>query len=132
MATSNAELSNDELVTKLEQALVSTAPQWRAVWQGSAPQRGWSIAAGRDTVAYLGGDEAMSESVERIVEAHNSSFTQSIVINPQLLMDLALPDDMSEDDREDLRVKVFGVDKQSLAASAVEFERLARKLGWAG
>jgi hypothetical protein len=50
------------------------AQPWIERWHGSHPQRGWSIVQGRDVVAYLGGDESMSDSVSAIVKAHNDCF----------------------------------------------------------
>ena len=47
---------------------------WIARWHGSNPERGWSIYAGRDCVAYLGGDESMSEAIGKIVADHNKCF----------------------------------------------------------
>lgn len=50
------------------------AKPWIERWHGSHPQRGWSIVQGRDVVAYIGGDESMSDSVSAIVKAHNDCF----------------------------------------------------------
>lgn len=46
---------------------------WIERWHGSEPFRGWSIFAGRECVAYLGGDESesMCDAVTAIVQAHN-------------------------------------------------------------
>lgn len=47
---------------------------WIERWHGSEPQRGFSIYAGRDLIAYVGGDEGMSEAISKIVAAHNKCF----------------------------------------------------------
>lgn len=47
---------------------------WTARWHGSNLERGWSIYAGRDCIAYIGGDEGMSEAISEIVAAHNKCF----------------------------------------------------------
>lgn len=46
---------------------------WREQWFGFEPQRGWSIVEGRNVVAYIGGDETMSQAVTAIVAAHNAA-----------------------------------------------------------
>jgi hypothetical protein len=52
--------------------IAHTAQEWRERWYGSDPERGWSILQGRDVVAYIGGDESMSDAVRAIVDAHNA------------------------------------------------------------
>ena len=68
-----------EMGSKLEEfqlgiADTAGAKPWIELWHGSDPHRGWSIIQGRDLVAYLGGDEGMSDAVSAIVKAHNDCF----------------------------------------------------------
>lgn len=48
-----------------------TAEPWTYRWHGSAPDKGWTILQGRETVVYIGGDESLSDAVHAICEAHN-------------------------------------------------------------
>jgi hypothetical protein len=122
----NADLSNDELAAKLNQAII-TKPLWTRRWCGSGADRGFSIVEGRKVIAYLG--DVSGEEVDKIIAAHNNSFKMSVVVNPQLLADLSLPQDMPQDEKDDILAMVFG--KQgNITMQSGDFENLAGRLGW--
>lgn len=49
-----------------------TAP-WRRTYSGSGENKGWSVYAGNDLVAYLGGDDSFGQAVDELVLAHNKA-----------------------------------------------------------
>lgn len=48
-----------------------TQAPWRRTYSGSGDDKGWSIYAGNELVAYLGGDDSFGEAVDKLVYAHN-------------------------------------------------------------
>lgn len=48
-----------------------TQAPWRRTYSGSGDNQGWSIYAGDQLVAYLGGDDTFGEAVDKLVYAHN-------------------------------------------------------------
>jgi hypothetical protein len=49
-----------------------TAP-WRRSYSGSGENKGWSVYAGNDLIAYLGGDDTFGQAVDAMVLAHNKA-----------------------------------------------------------
>lgn len=110
---------------------ITGGPQWRPVWQGSPPQEGWSIFAGRDQFWYLGGDESLGEVVQAMCDAYNASLKVRHPITPELLLDLALPkDQLDEAARADIVKQVFGTKGAGIGVDADCMKRIARHLGW--
>jgi hypothetical protein len=62
----------DEMV-RINKPDEAAAPVWTYRWYGSPTEKGWTILQGRETVAYIGGDESMGDAVHDLVEAHNRS-----------------------------------------------------------
>ena len=46
---------------------------WRRMYSGSGENQGWSIYAGTEFVAYLGGDEKQGEAIDALIQAHNKA-----------------------------------------------------------
>lgn len=49
-----------------------TAP-WRRSYSGSGENKGWSVYAGTELIAYLGGDDTFGQAVDALVLAHNKA-----------------------------------------------------------
>lgn len=50
-----------------------TQAPWRRMFSGSGDNQGWSIYAGTELVAYLGGDDSQGEAVDALIQAHNKA-----------------------------------------------------------
>jgi hypothetical protein len=103
--------------------------QWRRVWEGSGPQRGWHICEGRQKIAYLG-DQLFGESVNALIDEHNKSVQVNRPINPRLMLSVMLPEDLTEDQQLEIIDKVFANNGTGVGADKACFERIATYLGW--